>query len=139
MTLPWIRLETAFPENPKIKKLIAKGKWRAAFAYVSSLSFCAAHGTDGFIDLDSLDSVHARKQDATDLVEVRALGKEDRGLWVEVPGGYFIPDFVEFQGSSSTSKAKSQAAFLAAKKANCVRWHGANCWRSDKCSRDDAS
>ncbi|MFC9768813.1 hypothetical protein [Rhodococcus jostii] len=110
MALPWVRLDTQFASNPKILELISAKKHRAAFAWVASLGYCGAHGTDGFIPDLALMYVHATKADARDLVEV--------GLWRQCNGGYEVNGWLEFQASDDEAKARSDKARKAAE----ARW-----------------
>lgn len=102
MGLPWVRLDTQFASNPKIMDLVAAGKWRAAFAYVSSLAYCGSHGTDGFIQENSISLVHARKVEANDLVGV--------GLWKLAPGGWDVNGWDEFQVSDEAARKRRERA-----------------------------
>jgi hypothetical protein len=113
MGLPWVRLDTQFPANPKILYLIEDKKFRAAFVWTASLAYSGAHGTDGFIPAAALPFLHATKGDAAALVEV--------GLWVEVPGGWEINSWDEYQPSNAESQERKQKA----KDAAMARWHGA--------------
>lgn len=49
MGLPWIRLDTSFPTNPKVLELVESKRHKAAFGYVCGLTYAGLHGTDGFI------------------------------------------------------------------------------------------
>lgn len=110
MALPWVRLDTQFASNPKILELIAAKKHRAAFAWVCSLGYSGAHGTDGFLPTTCLPYVHATKKDAADLVEIR--------LWHEAVGGWEINDWSDFQQSSEESSQRKKRAQEAA----AARW-----------------
>jgi hypothetical protein len=112
MGLPWVRLDTQFAQNPKLARLAATGKWRAAFAYVASIAYAGAQGTDGYIPSDCLVFVHAMKSTATDLVKA--------GLWVEDHGGWSINGWDEFQVVDEAAKRRSDKA----RKASMKRWHG---------------
>lgn len=119
MALPWVRLDTQFPLNPKILELIGAKKHRVIVAWVSSLAYSGAQGTDGFIPSAALPFIHATKADATDLVMAR--------LWICAPGGWQINDWHEYQFSSDEHEQRRLKAEKASKKANCVRWHGKDC------------
>lgn len=114
MGLPWVRLDTQFPHNPKVVELTTTGKWRAAFVYVAGLAYVGAHGLDGFIPEYCLPFVHGTKRDATELVAV--------GLWHPDTGGWSVNGWDEFQISDEAAKARSDKARKAAQK----RWHGEN-------------
>ena len=112
MGLPWVRLDTQFASNPKLLALVADKKYRAAFAWVCSLGYAGAHGTDGFLPENSLPFIHATKNDAADLVRVR--------LWQPCPGGWEVNGWTEFQQSSEEAAQRKKRAQEAAM----ARWHG---------------
>lgn len=111
MPLPWVRLDTAFPYNPKLLAMLAeKDGHRAGFIWCCSLAYCGAHGTDGFISREALPFVHARPIDAQRLVR--------HGLWREQPGGWLINGWNEFQESNAETQARRARAQAAAQ----ARW-----------------
>lgn len=112
MGLPWVRLDTQFPSNPKILYLIEDKKFRAAFVWTASLGYAGAHGTDGFVPASALPFLHATKADAKALVDV--------GLWNECIGGWEINSWAEFQPSSAETAERKKRA----KDAAMARWHG---------------
>jgi hypothetical protein len=115
MGLPWVRLDTQFPSNPKILTLIAAGKYRSAFVWTASLAYSGAHGTDGFIPTRALPFLHATKANARDLVDV--------GLWIETIGGWLINSWDEFQPSNAETQERKKRAIEAARRAANARWH----------------
>jgi len=104
-------LDTQFPSNPKILYLIEDKKYRAAFVWAASLAYAGAHGTDGFIPKAALPFLHATKADAAALVAV--------GLWIEVPNGWEINGWEEFQPSNAETQERKRRARENALK----RWH----------------
>lgn len=111
MGLPWVRLDTAFPYNPKLLALLGeRDGHRAALAYVCSLAYSGAHGTDGFIAREAMPFVHARPADAALLVR--------HGFWVAQAGGWLIHDWREFQPSSAEQEGRRKRAQAAA----AARW-----------------
>jgi len=100
--LPWIRLDTQFPNNPKVVELVANKHFQAAFAYVCSLTYAGAHGTDGYIPQHCLFLVHARKHDADLLVKA--------GLWRPAAGGWDINGWDEFQVSDEAARKRRERA-----------------------------
>lgn len=112
MGLPWVRLDTQFPQNPKVLDLVADGKWRAAFVYVTGLTYAGAHGTDGYLPSACLPFIHGTKAAATDLVKA--------GLWHIDVGGWNINGWNDFQVSDEEARTRSEKARQAALK----RWHG---------------
>lgn len=112
MALPWIRLDTAMPDNPKILHLIdghAQGR-SAAFVWVCSLTYAGKHGTDGFITKSALSRINGRAIDARLLVEA--------GLWKDEGIGWSINGWAEFQESNDETQARSERA----RKAAMARW-----------------
>lgn len=100
MGLPWVRLDSQFPHNPKVLALAADNKWRAISAYACSLSYCGAHGTDGYIPAGALPFIHATKREVRHLVDV--------GLWrPEGKGGWQIPDWAEYQPTNKQAEDRS--------------------------------
>lgn len=119
MTLPWVRLETGFPDNPKILGLVGAGQHRAALAYVCSLAWCGRHETDGFIPRAALTYVHARPSDAQHLVTHK--------LWRDCGEGWLIPDWEDYQRTKHTNDTIKAGKRRAA----CQRWHPQPC---DRCT-----
>lgn len=114
MGLPWVRLDTQFASNPKILELLADNKHRAAFAWVCSLAYAGAHGTDGFIPTGALPFLHARKAEATALVEA--------GLWNTCQGGWEINSWLDFQQSNHETEDRKQRLSERGRKAAAARW-----------------
>ena len=112
MALPWVRLDTAFPRNPKVLALAEDKKWQAIACYLASLAYSGEQGTDGFLPKSCLPFIHGTTRIGTDLVTV--------GLWNGVPGGWEINGWLEFQGSSEEHAARKLKAKAAAE----MRWHG---------------
>jgi hypothetical protein len=102
--LPWVRLDTTTPWNPKILRLLRmRDGHRAVAVYLLSLAFSGAQGSAGVLGADSLSFFHARPGDAARLVEV--------GLWHEYPdGGWLIHDWDEMQVSQQRSEMARKAA-----------------------------
>lgn len=108
--LPWIRLDTGFPSNPKILGLIADRKRAAAFGYVCALAWSGGQGTDGFIPGVALSQMHLNPESA--LSGVRA------GLFIPVLGGFQINDWAEYQQTTAETAERSAKAQAAAR----IRW-----------------
>ena len=110
MALPWVRLETAFPTNPKTLALVEDRAWQAIAAYICGLSYCGQQGTAGFIPKSALPYLHARPADARKLVEV--------GMWIACPGGWEVNGWLDFQPTSDEIQRRKERA----KKAAAARW-----------------
>jgi hypothetical protein len=112
MGLPWVKLDTNLPQNPKILYLIEDKRHRAIAVYMFGLAYSGAQGTDGFLPAACLPVIHATRADARNLVEV--------GLWIETVGGWEINDWAEHQLSSEETQQRKKKARDAAM----ARWHG---------------
>lgn len=112
MSLPWVRLDTAIADHPKMLALMDGKKHRAALAYILGITYSGRHELDGFIPRAALPYLHATKPDAEALVAV--------GMWVACDGGWQINGWADFQISSDESRARRVKAQKAAMK----RWHG---------------
>jgi hypothetical protein len=112
MGLPWVRLDTQFPHNPKVLALAEDKRWRALALYPFALAYSGAHGTDGFIQRNALPILHSTTREAEQLVEV--------GLWHPDGGGFQIPDYTEFQPSNDEAEERRQKMRALAN----LRWHG---------------
>jgi hypothetical protein len=114
MALPWVRMDTQWPHNPKFLMLVEDGRWRAISVYWAALGWTGAQGLDGFVPYYALPQVHATRKVAGELVEV--------SLWHPCEGGWEINGYIEFQPSSEEHALRSKRARDAAM----VRWHGRN-------------
>lgn len=111
MGLPWVRLDTGFPTNPKVLALVHEREGhRAGFVYLAALAHCGLQGTDGFVAEEALVFVHGRVVDARLLVKV--------GLWIERPGGWMVHGWMDKQESTTETRDRSKRAQAAAQK----RW-----------------
>ena len=110
MGLPWVRLESQFPQNPKVLALVEDRAWQSLSVYVCGLSYVGAHGTDGFIPRLALPYIHGRPADARKLIEV--------GLWVECAGGWDVNSWTDFQPTAEEFQKRKDKA----KKAAAARW-----------------
>jgi hypothetical protein len=111
MGLPWIRLDTSMPDNPKVLELLAERDGRGvAFVWTCCLTYCGKHGTDGFIPKNAMPFVHGKTSDFARLVAV--------GLLNSVPGGWEVHGWAEFQESNEATQARRERAQRAA----AVRW-----------------
>lgn len=110
MGLPWVRLDTQWPHNPKFLTLVEDKRWRAICTYMAGLGYSGVHGTDGFIPAVALPFLHATKREAGELVEVE--------LWAPAQGGWNVNGWAEFQPSQDDAKKRREKAQKAAQ----VRW-----------------
>ena len=113
MPLPWVRLDTAMPDNPKILHLIESHKEgrAAAFVWLCGLAYSGKHGTDGFITRSALSRINGLAVHAHLLVEHQ--------LWKDEGVGWTVPGWDEFQESNTETKTRSDRA----RKAAFARWH----------------
>lgn len=115
MPLPWVRLDTSMPDNPKILALAEIGDrgLAAAFVWACSLAYSGKHGLDGFIPRGALSRLNGKASHARLLV--------DAGLWKDAGNGWEINGWDEFQESTAETQARSAKARHAANK----RWGNA--------------
>lgn len=119
MALPWVRLDTQFPANPKVLLLVAARQKSALFVYVCSLAYAGGQGTDGFIPTAALGQIHGTTRDASVLV--------DANLWHPTMGGWQINGWAEYQPSTKEHEQRKESLRRSSAKANCVRHHGKEC------------
>lgn len=114
MGLPWVRLDTSLPSNPKLLHLLAQPNGhRTALVFILGLTYAGAHETAGFLPAGALPFLHAKRSDADKLCQV--------GFWGEVDGGWEIHDWADFQPVSLNAEARRTRA----QKAAAARWgHG---------------
>jgi hypothetical protein len=112
MGLPWVRVDTQFPSNPKVLYLVADKNFRAGFVWLASMAYAGAQGTDGFIPHAALPFIHSTPKEPDALMDV--------GLWVPAPGGWELHDWRDFQPSNAEMEERKKRAKAAAMK----RWHG---------------
>lgn len=110
MALPWVRLDTSWPRNPKFLMLIEDRKWRAISVWTAGLAWSGEQGQSGFVPYFALPACHGTRKEAQELVEV--------GLWEPAEGGYQIHDWADHQPSNDEHEKRSQRARAAALK----RW-----------------
>jgi hypothetical protein len=113
--LQWIRLDTTFPDNPKIMDLVDTNQHRVVVAHISMMCHVGKTETDGFFPEGALRRYSITKKDAYTAVEV--------GLWIPRHGGGFaIHDWAEHNPVDSAAEARSDKARKAAEK----RWRTQN-------------
>jgi hypothetical protein len=111
MGLPWIRLDTSMPDNPKILGLLEeRDGHRAAFVWVCCMAYAGKHETAGFIPREAASRVNARTADLKRLVA--------SDLLIENAGGWDIRGWDEFQLSDEAAQVRRDKA----KKAAAARW-----------------
>jgi hypothetical protein len=129
MSLPWVRIDSHIGSHDKMLSLLSDPspkRWQAAFSYVAAIGWAGDQGTDGAIPRVALPFVHGTATTARLLVVYR--------LWEESLNGWQIVNFAERQQLDVISAGKNAARRAAAEKANCVRWHGKDCWGGSGCS-----
>jgi hypothetical protein len=121
MSLPWIRLDTSMPDNPKVLGLLTeKDGHRAAFVWISCMAYAGKHGTDGFVPREALSRVNGRSSDMDLLVS--------HGFLKESAGGWSIHDWDEFQVSNDEQRQRKSRAQAAA----AARWSKAATQRRNR-------
>jgi len=111
MGLPWIRLDTSMPDNPKLLGLLTeKDGHRAAFVWICAMAYAGKHGTDGFIPREAVPRINGRNVDMARLVAHELL-TEDAGGWV-------VRSWDEYQVSDEQAQKRREKAQAAAR----ARW-----------------
>ena len=110
MALPWVRLDTAFFDHPKILGLASEGQYRPIVLHLAGMAYAGKHGTDGFIPREAIPILLGRKVDADQLVHA--------GLWHANAGGWDINGWDEYQISDEETKKRRDKAKTAA----AARW-----------------
>lgn len=109
--LPWVRLDSGMPENPKIGNVISRpGGYKAVFTYLCALSYSGKHGTYGAIPRAALPFIHGTQKEAKMLVEA--------GLWIAAENGWEIHDWNTYQPTEEYVKTRKEKARKAAR----ARW-----------------
>lgn len=110
MGLPWVRLDSQWPHNPKFLQLVEDKKWRSIVVYMAGLGWAGAQGQDGYLPAYALPMIHATRKEAIELVDV--------GLWDIAQGGWDIHDWSDYQPSNEETAKRSERARAAAQQ----RW-----------------
>lgn len=110
MALPWARMDTQWPLNPKFLILAEDKKWRAIAVFWGSVGWCVAQGNAGFVPAYVLPMIHGTRREAAELIDV--------GLWEPAQGGWQVHDFGDYQLSNEEHQKRSDRARIAAQK----RW-----------------
>lgn len=109
--LPWVRLDSGMPENPKIGNVISRtGGYKAVFTYLCALSYSGKHGTYGTIPKAALPFIHGTTKEAKMLV--------DAGLWIATKTGWEIHDWNTYQPTEEYVRTRKEKARKAAR----ARW-----------------
>jgi hypothetical protein len=113
--LPWIRLNTAFPSDPRLLSLVAeRDGYRAGLASVAAMAWSGAAGTNGYVPQVALPFIHARQAEAERLVR--------HGFWIPDAGGWQIPNWADEQQSGEYALAKAMERSEHARRAAQARW-----------------
>ena len=111
--MAWVRVDANLASNHKTLALLEqRGGDHAICVYVFALGYCMNANNDGFVPKTALGLFHGSKKDAALLVDV--------GMWHELPGGWQVHDWREYQPSSEEAQKRSEKAKRAAAK----RWGG---------------
>ena len=111
MGLPWIRLDTSMPDNPKILGLeTVKDGHRAAYLWLKCMCYAGKHETAGFVPREAISRLGGRTTDMRTL--------KDHGFVTESAGGWDINGGDEFQVSDEDAKKRREKASRAA----AIRW-----------------
>jgi hypothetical protein len=135
--MAWVRIDDRMPEHPKVA---AAGPLALAMQ-IAGLCYCNRELTDGFIP-------RAKARTLLDWEIVRADGTcysigiaqgmagddvssdwvidllVETGMWEEVPGGYLIHDYSDYQPTRAQVKSTQTSKSKAGKEGARSRWHG---------------
>jgi hypothetical protein len=120
-------MDTNMPSHDKVLRLLSDPsakRWQAAFSWASSICWSGGAGTDGLIPPAALGAVHGTTTTA------RLLVKYD--LWEEVhPHGWRLRNFDVRNPTATVTEAQRDAQRRAARRTNCIRYHGkaCGCWK----------
>lgn len=110
MALPWVRMDTQWPHNPKFLVLVDDKKFKAIAVYWGSIAWSGSQGLNGYVPAYALPMIHGTRREANELLEV--------GLWDPAQGGWDIHDWADYQPSNEEHQRRSDRARMAAQK----RW-----------------
>jgi hypothetical protein len=111
MSLPWVRLDTAIADHPKMLGLFADKRHRAVLGYILGIAYSGRHELDGFVPRAALTVLQMTRSDAESLVESE--------LWDLCEGGWMIHGWAGFQISGEEAQRRREKAQRAAQ----ARWH----------------
>ena len=103
--MTWVKIDDSFPDHPKVIGLSDK----AFRVHIEGLCYCGRFLTDGFIP-----TTVATKFVSSDLAIIDELC--EAGLWIDLPNGYEIHDYLEHQSSKSDVTEKKETAKEKAKR-----------------------
>lgn len=115
--MPYLNLDDNYADHPKVDAL-SDGAFRL---HTAALCHCAKHLTDGFVDETKVNRLVPRFRQTY----VRELldSHPERPLWVKVPGGYLVRDYLQWNKSREwwekkrADDAKRKAEWRAKKEA----------------------
>lgn len=111
MVNAWVRVDANLAANHKVLALMEeRGGEHAICVYVFALGHSMTQNSDGFVSKAALGLFHGKAKDAQLLVSV--------GMWHELPGGWQIHDWAEYQPSSEEAQKRADKA----KRAAAARW-----------------
>jgi hypothetical protein len=102
--MPWVRIDDGFPQHPKV---IGVGPLGLALQ-VAGLCYCNRYLTDGFVpkaavplllDFSEIDTLLPLEVGEPGTWHWALQKLMDAGLWKEVPDGYILHDYLDYQPS----------------------------------------
>jgi hypothetical protein len=94
--MPWVKLDDRFFAHPKVIDLPKDAK----LLFLCGLTHCATQLTDGFISQGAMRLVAA----TVDVAQGHAGDLVAAGLWDEVPGGFAVHDYLDYNPSAEQVK-----------------------------------
>lgn len=96
--MTWVKLDDGFAQHPKVAGLSD----RAFRGHVKALLYCGRYETDGRIPKSSLPELGVRSKEVA--------GLEGSGLWRPENGSFWIHDFLHYNPSSASLRARREEA-----------------------------
>lgn len=121
MGLEWVRMDTNIGTHDKMIDLLSRPNGHKAFVlYICAMGWAGGQQTDGLVPAGALTINHGSRKLADLLVDCR--------LWVHADNGaYRFPTWERRQEPAIVREVKKTMQQQAAKRTNCIRWHGKDC------------
>lgn len=119
--LPWVRMDTDIPSNPKVAVFVATHGQKGLAAlcvWHFAIEYSGAHSTDGLIDKAVLKLIHGSPLHARLLV--------DGGFFEAAENGWRLVGYDDHQPSRKTVEELSEVRAAAGRKGAEKRWGNGN-------------
>jgi len=102
--MPWVRIDDALPDHPKILKAGIEGAW----LHVCGLAYCSRYLTNGVVPDEAVGGL-LRGQKSPAACNRLAIRLVEAGLWKRCEGGFEIHDYLSYNPSKADIEAKREA------------------------------